>query len=452
MIDWLYQLVQKTLESDVATGMASGALLLSVIAFIGYQLRSLPRRLISLTERQFTVTLTVYGEDDVFHPLSLWLANHPTTKRARRLNVVTKWEDAGLGLHDGPQRRVHKLTPGPGIHFLRFQNRWFLVRKDVTQPGAGDAGGRNAPQPAGARKAETLTIITHGRDPSVIQKLIDEVADVQTNRDTVPVYFWAGNGYARCAERLKRPLSTVYLDEGLKQRVVDDLQNFLGRRRWYADRGIPWRRGYLFEGPPGTGKSTLIFALASLFERPVYIINPSVMWDDGSLMRAMNEAGSGVVVIEDADTFKITQERSKKAPRPDRGHAELTQAATSWQPPREGEDDGGITLSGLLNAIDGIASAEGRILFITSNHPDALDAALMRPGRVDVRERLGLAQAEVARQMFAAFFPEGDADGFIREITPRLPMAPAAIQNILLEGGAMPTAEVVTLKVSSQAG
>lgn len=431
MFDWFIHLVQQTLESEVATGMTAGALLLGAVTFICYQLRSLPARAVRLIERQGTVTLTIYGDDDVYHPVSLWLANHPATKKARRLNVVTRWENSD-GMHIGPSRRIHKLTPGPGIHVLRYQNRWFLVRKDVSQPGGNENGGRNSPAGGNTRKTETLTISTFGRDPEIMRRLIEEVADVQQNKETVPVYFWAGRGYARCAERLKRPLSTVYLDEAQKERIVADLRSFLDRRRWYADRGIPWRRGYLFEGPPGTGKSTLIFALASLLEKPVYIVNPSTIWDDGSLMQAMNDAGSGMVVIEDADTFKVTQERAKK--RPEGYGGDTAMSASQFAPPQRAEEEGaGITLSGLLNAIDGIASAEGRILFITSNHPDALDSALLRPGRIDVRERLGLAQADVARQMFGAYFPNEDAEAFARDLAGRLPMSPAAIQNLLLD-------------------
>lgn len=449
MIEWFTHLVQQTLESEVATGMTAGALLLGAITFVGYQLRSLPRRTLSLMERQFTVTLTIYGEDDVFYAFSLWLANHPATQKSRRLNIVTRWED-GESLH-GAQRRIHKLTPGPGVHVLRFQNRWFLVRKEVSQPGNnnGDTVRSGRGSGGSGRKTETLTITTHGRDPAIIQRLVDAVSDVQTSKDTVPVYFWAGNGYARCTERMKRSMSTVYLDEALKQRVVDDLHSFLDRRRWYADRGIPWRRGYLFEGPPGTGKSTLIFALASLLDKPVYIINPSTIWDDGALMQAMNEAGGGMVVIEDADTFKVTQERALVRPQPHHGGREMAVPAAVWDRSRRGDEEGaGITLSGLLNAIDGIASAEGRILFITSNHPDALDSALMRPGRIDVRERLGLADAAVARQMHAAFFPEADGDAFIAGIEHRLPMAPAAIQNELLAGGHIRPAQLALVEAA----
>jgi mitochondrial chaperone BCS1 len=147
----------------------------------------------------------------------------------------------------------------------------------------------------------------------------------------------------------------------------------------------------------------------------------------------MNQAGSGIVVIEDADTFKVTQERAPRRPQQSYGMQAADVGSFTSGPRRGEEEPSGITLSGLLNAIDGIASAEGRILFITSNHPDALDAALLRPGRIDVRERLGLAHASVARQMFAAFFPDADGEAFAREIAPRLPLAPAAIQNILLE-------------------
>lgn len=427
MIDWFLSLVQHTLNSEIATGMAASTMLVAALGFVGYQLRSLPARAFALLERQFTITLTVYGDDDVYHPFSVWLANHPATKRARRLNVVTRWEE-------NSERRVHQLTPGPGIHILRYKGRWFLVTKDVTQPGQGGdtSGGRSPPPSFGGRKTESLTILTPGRNPKIIQDLIDDVAGVEKSRETIPVYYWASHGYARCAERLKRPLSTVYLDAAQKQRIIDDLQSFLARRRWYADRGIPWRRGYLFEGPPGTGKSTLIFALASLLEKPIYIINPSTIWNDGSLMQAMNQAGAGIVVIEDADTFKVTQERVRKK-RPPQTDNCATSPQGAEQPAREEEEEASITLSGLLNAIDGIASAEGRLLFITSNHPDVLDSALMRPGRIDVRERLDLAGSDVARAMHDAFFPDEDASGFIADISPRLPIAPAAIQNLLLE-------------------
>ena len=65
-----------------------------------------------------------------------------------------------------------------------------------------------------------------------------------------------------------------------------------------------------------------------------------------------------------------------------------------------------VTFSGLLNAIDGVMSQEGRLLFLTTNHIERLDPALICPGRIDVRIETGPVNAEMARRMFLAFFPE----------------------------------------------
>ena len=64
----------------------------------------------------------------------------------------------------------------------------------------------------------------------------------------------------------------------------------------------------------------------------------------------------------------------------------------------------GVTLSGLLNALDGVSSREGRVLFLTTNHPERLDPALVRPGRVDRKIELGNATADQARRLFLWFY------------------------------------------------
>jgi chaperone BCS1 len=64
-----------------------------------------------------------------------------------------------------------------------------------------------------------------------------------------------------------------------------------------------------------------------------------------------------------------------------------------------------VTLSGLLNALDGVAAQHGRIVVMTSNHPERLDPALVRPGRIDVKVELGHADDTQIATMFARFFP-----------------------------------------------
>lgn len=65
------------------------------------------------------------------------------------------------------------------------------------------------------------------------------------------------NEWTLAGSRPKRPLSSVVLDEGIKELILEDANDFLASELWYAERGIPWRRGYLLHGCPGSGKTSL---------------------------------------------------------------------------------------------------------------------------------------------------------------------------------------------------
>lgn len=75
--------------------------------------------------------------------------------------------------------------------------------------------------------------------------------------------------------RKRRPLTSVVLDEGVSSRILQDCRDFIQAPKWYSDRGIPYRRGYLMHGPPGCGKSSYITALAGELEFSICILNLS---------------------------------------------------------------------------------------------------------------------------------------------------------------------------------
>jgi chaperone BCS1 len=279
-------------------------------------------------------------------------------------------------------------------------------------------------------RRQTITLTTIGRDRSHLEQLLADARSVQ-DRDVVPVHLWSGYGYSLIERRTRRALETVHLAPGLREQIVADAERFVARRGWYVERGIPHRRGYLFEGPPGTGKSTMALALAGALRRPIHIINPATVADDNALQSAINQAGSGVVLIEDIDALDCGRERQKPQPQgytdaPVPGRGALVAAAPD-QPTMTG-----ITTSGLLNAIDGVAARDGRILIITTNHADKLDAALIRPGRIDMRCHFGPAGESEALAMFRRFCPEQDEAGFMAEIGSELPLSQAELQNRLL--------------------
>lgn len=179
---------------------------------------------------------------------------------------------------------------------------------------------------------------------------------------------------------------------------------------WYADRGIPLRRGYLFHGPPGTGKTSLSFALAGVFGLDIYVmslLDPSISEQNVTSLFSQLPTRC-IILLEDIDTAGVarssdTDEGGKKAKNAD-GKQNVASLDSSDSDPDSGQQPTGISLSGLLNAIDGVASHEGRVLVMTTNKPEALDDALIRPGRVDLQVCFTNATRHQAKELFIRMF------------------------------------------------
>ncbi|VDN26436.1 unnamed protein product, partial [Cylicostephanus goldi] len=185
-------------------------------------------------------------------------------------------------------------------------------------------------------------------------------------------------------------------------------------------RGIPYRRGYLFYGPPGTGKSSFISALASHFGYSVCMLSLSERTlDDDRLNHLLNTAPvNSVVILEDIDAaFGTRADPMNNHP----AYQGITR----------------VTFSGLLNAIDGVGSAEERILFMTTNYVERLDPALIRPGRVDRKQLFGNVTRSMAEKMFSRFYGLAEDDPLCEEFVERVfslgcELSPAQLQGHFL--------------------
>lgn len=156
-----------------------------------------------------------------------------------------------------------------------------------------------------------------------------------------------------------RRLETVILGGGDKEKITDDLQSFLDDEEQYAQLGIPWHRGYLLHGPPGTGKSSLAKALANHFDLDIYYVPLGDLREDISLISLVSEVSPrSMLLLEDIDAFQVARSKNEEA-------------------------FGGVSLSGLLNTLDGVTTPHGLIVVMTTNHPELLDEALRRKGRND---------------------------------------------------------------------
>ncbi|KAJ9709753.1 hypothetical protein PVL29_001295 [Vitis rotundifolia] len=159
---------------------------------------------------------------------------------------------------------------------------------------------------------------------------------------------------------------TLAMDPTLKKELIADLDRFVRRREFYQKVGKAWKRGYLLYGPPGTGKSSLIAAMANYLKFNIYDLELTSLWHNSELRSLLvSTANRSILVIEDIDCSVELKNRQNGS---------------------DNNTDSQLTLSGLLNFIDGLWSSCGdeRIIVFTTNHKERLDPALLRPGRMDM--------------------------------------------------------------------
>lgn len=284
--------------------------------------------------------------------------------------------------------RFH-LVPGPGTHFIYYRSAFLRITRERTERGALDTSGK---------PFETVKLTTLYRDRQIFSELFKEAHDLAQEANEGRTSIFTGNRMdwePIGTPRRKRPLSSVVLARGVKERIVSDIHAFIASRNWYLDRGIPYRRGYLLYGPPGTGKSSFIQALAGEldFNIAMLALSQRGLTDDRLNMLLEKVPPRTLVLLEDVDAAFNNRRQAD---------ADGYMGAT-------------VTFSGLLNALDGVASAEERIVFLTTNHVDRLDEALVRPGRVDMTVRLGEASRYQAEQLWERFYGDKDPEGVLKE-------------------------------------
>jgi chaperone BCS1 len=358
--------------------VASGGLMLMIIGGLSVYLRSVPETIWYWLVRETTMLVTVADDDAAFVWVKEWFLEQKFLARIRNVDLDTTLRNERIA-----------MIPAPGKHWFWYGGRPFEVWFSRTESSREYA----------TKRVESFTFRTLGRNRKFLQHFVNDVVQCHIKRLGVQSYLYAYNdGWDWVQGYSPRLLDSVVLEPGEKEHLLEDVARFRRSKPRYLRLGVPYHRGYLFYGPPGTGKTSLVSALAAHCALSIYTLNLAD-FNDRSLMNAVNQVPpNSVLLFEDIDCMKGSQTRTGES-----GGQNGTVSATAKE---AAPLQNGVTLSGLLNVLDGFYAPTGVLFVMTTNHVEKLDHALLRPGRIDYKLYLGKASDRQKLELYRRFFPE----------------------------------------------
>lgn len=316
--------------------------------------------------RKTTMKIEILSGEDAFNWCQLWLSQSKFGQKTQTLMV----RNDGQG--------SCQLMPGTGRHVFFYKRRLFFLW-NIVEPIRSDN------MLVGYQRSVVIHIVPGNR--RIGEEFVREAEQTYNAKYKSKIKVYApdswGGGWLSQGVVSKRDIDSVVLREQTKQTVLNDISDFKKNREQYQALNIPWRRGYLLYGKPGNGKSSLALAIASTFDYALYVLQLSGIGNDEKLRSVCScVPENSVLLIEDVDCSHALEKRVVK---------------------RE-KQEYGITLSGMLNVLDGATSSEGRIIVMTTNHPDTLDPALIRPGRADCHIEISTPVPSQVIAMFERFY------------------------------------------------
>lgn len=305
-----------------------------------------------------------------------------------------------------------QLSVGFGIHWF-YTKKYGIIRISIqpsdNQKPNGGLMSSDLLRYSGGYVERTVSVFGFGASArACLSRFIDDARDHYAGRveDSRNCYVYAQGSWNPSIDLRRNPRSvdTVFTDDGSPLAVLSDVRAFLNSKEFYLRTGVPYHYGILLYGPPGTGKTTLAQAVAHDLDLRLYVLQFDSSLSDSMVSHALRTVPPrSIVLFEDIDcNTSVANARSlpKVTRRSPEGGLNESPAL-----PEVGQSDSmfGATLSGLLNALDGVFAPSDVIYMFTTNNPEALDEGLLRTGRIDRKYHLGLIGKETQVRMLQHF-------------------------------------------------
>lgn len=384
----LFSAYSKAVSGNPALGFLS-------IYFAGiftWLIRNLPSKIYNFVLMHTTTSMQMHNSGDYanerhYQKFMAWFMESTWSRFSRNIQSIGySWEKT-------------QMAAGNGNHFFFYKGRLFWFRKATL------------PSPGTNTQKEEIYIATFGRSHKPLIELVAAFRYVEPP-NTISVYVWASNHWDQITSIKKRAMDTVFIDPVIKKDIVQNVKFFVENRQWFTDRGVAYKVGMMFRGISGSGKTSIAKAIASDFDRDMYILDLSTM-SNATLQRAVMTIGvNSLLLIEDIDAATDTvksrdpnenkKQQSKEVDKntPTDGLTEATDSLNSLI--------SGLTLAGILNALDGMVPLDDVIVCTTTNHPEKLDSALTRKSRIDFTYDINEMASPVIWSYFSAMYPKAE--------------------------------------------
>ncbi|KAK2966010.1 hypothetical protein RJ640_017088, partial [Escallonia rubra] len=314
--------------------------------------------------------------------------------------------------------------------FNGVQLKWRQVTRQIESKRASNPSFNSTPQ----TEVRYFELCFHKKHKEMVLNsyfafILKASKDVKEEKKTLKIYTLSSEHHRRYSGgdawssiNLDHPATfeTLAMETEMKNMIIGDLEMFVKRKEFYGRVGKAWKRGYLLYGPPGTGKSSLIAAMANYLKFDIYDLELTDIHANSELRRLLiGTANRSILVVEDIDcSLQLDDRQETRA---------LSNILRSTQ----------VTLSGLLNFIDGLWSSCGdeRIIIFTTNHKDRLDSALLRPGRMDVHIHMSYCTPCGFKTLAANYLGLNDHSLFpdIEDLLKKTMVTPADVAEQLLK-------------------